>query len=58
MPGGRNLECPAKNSGYFLAIHNKIIVDKTMSFSDAEKGDTALPSPRGGSFPLKDLICI
>ena len=25
------LECPTKNSGYFLAVCNKTIMDKTMS---------------------------
>ena len=45
-PDGRNFECTAKNSGYFLGIHSKIIVSKIMSFSDAEKGDMASPDPR------------
>lgn len=39
------LECPTENSGYFLAICNKTIMDKTMSLRDAKKGHVALPSP-------------
>ena len=39
------LECPTKNSGYFLAICNKTIMDKAMSLRDAKKGHVALPSP-------------
>lgn len=46
VPDGRDFECTAKNSGYFLGIHSKIIVSKIMSFSDAEKGDMASPDPR------------
>jgi len=56
-PDARNLECTAKNSGYFLAIHNEIIVSKIMSFSDADKEDMASQT-QGGSVPLKEWIYI
>lgn len=44
-----NLTCSEKKpSGCFLTISNKTVVDKTPSFGDAHKGNTALPSPQIG----------